>query len=465
MTIRYKNKGRYAYQTKNIWNKEKKKYQTKWTYLGIVTPTGTFKKAHTNQLQEKLCLNYGDTHTLNMYCEKSGLTALLQNIYGDTTNMLLALTFYKLTQQGAMQHVQTWLEGNYANQLFKDTDLSTQKISELLKHIGNEHLHREFFKQYLQKTYKKQGIIIDSTNMPNNISFPLTAFGRNDGKIEKETKLLMVVDKETKNPLYFRYMTGNIVDVSTLRNTVKELNLMGVSVDNSLIDAGYCSEDNLTLLYEENISFLTRLPAGRKLFSELVNKTVLTLQLPANVVFFGDRVLYIEKVPLVLYGKFGAFAFVCCDISRRAQETVKLLKTAKEEKLSDVEVSGCMSRLGVFVLLSSSDVLVSEVLGLYYLRGVVEEVFRVSKCCVDLLPLRVHGEEAFRGVLFLNFLAVVLYKNFQVQLPADISVESALLLMRNWICKVFDDDIILPAEPTKKQKLILEAITNTVGKF
>ena len=275
----------------------------------------------------------------------------------------------------------------------------------------------------------------------------------------------MVVDKETKNPLYFRYMAGNIVDVSTLKNTVKELSLMGVSVDNSLIDAGYCSEDNLAHLYEEKISFLTRLPAGRKLFSELVSKTVSTLQSPGNAVFFGDRVLYIEKVPIVLYEKFGAFAYVCCDISRRAQETVKLLKTAKEDKLSDVEVSERLGRLGVFVLLSSMDVGVSEVLGLYYLRGVVEEIFKVSKCCVDLLPLRVHGEEAFRGVLFLNFLAVVLYRGFQAVLPVGVSVESALLVLRNWICKVFDDGTILPAEPTKKQRLILEAIENTVGKF
>ena len=465
MTIRYKNKGRYAYQTKNIWNKEKKKYETKWTYLGIVTPTGQYKKAHTNQLHEKLCLNYGDTHTLNMYCEKSNLKNLLQNIYGDTTNTILALTFYKLTQQSAMQHAQTWLEGNYANQLFPDINISTQKISQLLKHIGNEHLHREFFKQYLQKTYKKQGIIIDSTTLPNNINFPFTAYGHNDGRIEKETRLLMVVDKETKNPLYFRYMAGNIVDVSTLRNTVKELNLMGVSVDNSLIDAGYCSEENLTHLYEEGISFLTRLPAGRTLFSELVNKTVFTLQSPQNSVFFGDRVLYIEKVAVVLYGKFEVFAYVCCDISRRAQETVRLLKTAREDKFSDVEVSERMGRLGVFVLLSSVDVGSSEVLGLYYLRGAVEEVFKVSKCCVDLLPLRVHSEETFRGVLFLNFLAVVLYKNFQGQLPVDVSVESALLVMRNWGCKVFDDGTILPAEPSKKQKIILEAINNTVGKF
>jgi len=46
-----------------------------------------------------------------------------------------------------------------------------------------------------------------------------------------------------------------------------------------------------------------------------------------------------------------------------------------------------------------------------------------------------------------------------------VSVESALLVLRNWICKVFDDGTILPAEPSKKQRLILEAINDTVGKF
>ena len=83
--------------------------------------------------------------------------------------MLLTLTFYKLTQQDAMQHAQTWLEGNYANQLYKDTNLTSQRITEILKQIGNKHLHREFSKQYLQKIYSKQGIIIDSTTLPNNI--------------------------------------------------------------------------------------------------------------------------------------------------------------------------------------------------------------------------------------------------------------------------------------------------------
>jgi len=116
-------------------------------------------------------------------------------------------------------------------------------------------------------------------------------------------------------------------------------------------------------------------------------------------------------------------------------------------------------------LLSSVDVATCEVLPLYYLRQSAEEIFKISKSYVDILPLRVHLEETFRGVLFLNFLSVVVYMNLQNQLPAGVSVECALKELRNLMCKVFDNNTILSLEPNKKQKIILNSIDNTVGKF
>jgi hypothetical protein len=35
MATRYKNNCRYAYETHNAWNKEKKKNEAKWVYLGV----------------------------------------------------------------------------------------------------------------------------------------------------------------------------------------------------------------------------------------------------------------------------------------------------------------------------------------------------------------------------------------------------------------------------------------------
>ena len=117
------------------------------------------------------------------------------------------------------------------------------------------------------------------------------------------------------------------------------------------------------------------------------------------------------------------------------------------------------------MLLSATEIPVAEVLPLYYLRQSAEHIFQISKTHADILPLRIHSESAFRGILFLNFLTVVLYINFREQLPKNITVESALKEMRNLICKVYDDASVITREPNKKQRLILEAIANTVGKF
>jgi hypothetical protein len=275
----------------------------------------------------------------------------------------------------------------------------------------------------------------------------------------------VVNNKKTGAPLYFRYLPGNIVDVSTLETTVKELVLMSVGVKVSLIDAGYYSEDKIRFLYKQKIGFLLRLPAGRVLFSELLEQNADFLEVPSNAVVFGERVLYIRKVPVELFGEFGAFAFVCCDIARRAEETVRCLKVTKDDGLSDVDVSLRLCRTSVFVLLSSLDVSVGDVLGLYYLRESMEGLFRVDKCYADFLPLRVHSLEALRSVLFLNFLSVMLYFGLVGVLPVGVSVESSLKQMRNLVCKVFDGSVVLPLEANKMQKTIMASIENTVGKF
>jgi len=465
LAIRYKGGGKYAYETHNKWNKEKKKYETVWTYLGVVdAKTGEYQKKRKNK-EELLILNYGDSFVLNEYSVKSGLKSMVDTVFGNQAHAIFALCFFKLLESSAMRHAATWFNGNYAKIIFPNADLSTQKISELLKLMGDERLLRHFFKLYLEKIYSKNGVIIDSTGLPNDISFPLTAFGHHGGNIEKETRLLMVVDRENSQPLYFRYIPGNIVDVSTLKTTVREMAAMGIDTNYALLDAGYYSKTNISHLFENDISFLIRLPAGRTLFSKLIEQTKDSLETIENCTVYGERALYIQKVPVTLYDKYPAFAYVCCDIKRRATETIKLLIESKEDGLPSAETSQKLKRAGIFVLLCAIDTPANEILPLYYLRQSAEEIFQISKSHADILPLRVHSESTFRGVLFLNFLTVVLYLNFREQLPKNITVESALKEMRNLICKVYDDDTVIPREPNKKQRLVLEAIHNTVGKF
>ena len=471
MAVRYKGNGRYAYETHNKWNKEKKKYETKWTYLGIVDPetkTASPKSALnlTAPKQERLIIDYGNTYALAEYCRLSGFTELISRVFGALANTLLALVFYRLIESGGMNMVGEWYGGNYARVCFPNLDLSSQRISEYLTRIGDETLWRRFFALYTQSVYSNNGVIIDSTGLTNDIDISLTALGHHGGETANEIRMIMVVDRESGEPLYFRYVAGNIVDVTTLKTTINELAQLRVNANYALLDAGYCSENNIRALYSSQISFLMRVPAGRVIFKESVKSALPELESIENCVLYGERILYIECKEVTLCEEgFTGFAYVCLDVKKRAEDITRIMKDAIAAKEEAVKTYEKLKTAGIFVLLSPEKLPRDEVLKLYYLRQSAEQIFEISKSYADILPLRVHKEETLRGILMINFLAVALYKSLNTQLPDTLPLNNALNYMRTQKCKVYDDGNIIPSEPNKKQRIILEAISNTVGKY
>ena len=68
--------------------------------------------------------------------------------------------------------------------------------------------------------------------------------------VDKKTRFLKSV---TQKPLYFRYVVGNIGDVSTLTTTIREIKKFGVVQTLSIVDAGYFSERNIKALYNGEV--------------------------------------------------------------------------------------------------------------------------------------------------------------------------------------------------------------------
>ena len=69
------------------------------------------------------------------------------------------------------------------------------------------------------------------TSLPNQIHIPLSVWGLRGEEIDKQIRFLLVVDKETHYPLMFRILPGNIVDASTLENTLEELKKYDVKIN------------------------------------------------------------------------------------------------------------------------------------------------------------------------------------------------------------------------------------------
>jgi transposase len=445
----------YAYDVRSYWNKEEKKNKKETTYLGRVTDkkngiyVKTREQAAAKKRSEKLILNFGDTYCIYQAFSQTEYFTVLSDVFKEYLDTLMCLVSYRIIRNSAMRYAENWFEGNYARILFKKADISSQRISSFLKILGDENLQRDFFTAYLSLLANKSvGTLIDSTGLPNEIDFPLNAWGHHGNSTESETRLLYVVDRATGMPVYFRYMPGNIVDVSTLSSTIAEMKQFGIDTDFAIVDAGYYSINNVRALYSARVNFLTRLPSNRKMFKELIIQHGREMEKSENVVIYGERVLFVRRMPVDLFGRPG-FAYVVFDPKRYADESRKYLIAAKEDKKPDTEIDEGLKFKGRLIFISSFEIEESEIIPLYYTRQSVENIFGIMKNDLEILPLRVHSVETFRGYLLLNFIALLVRLSLQRQLNRKYTVEDVIYTTHNLMCKVYDKQIVVQ-ELTKK---------------
>jgi hypothetical protein len=421
--------------------------------------------------KERLILDFGDAYLLHEFPKTAALLLLIKAAFSTKTDSILALLFFRVLTNLANCHAETWLEGSYTRLLFPAADLRSSNITSLLKILGEEDGQRCFFCKYIRSLHEKNdnsqetrhGIVIDSTGLPNSINFPLTAVNAHNGEVNNEVRLIYVVDRKTTLPLYFRYVAGNIVDVSTLQTTLAELREFGVQADFVILDAGYCSDDNIRVMYEYKIPFITRFISNRVIYKQLIHDNIKELTHPKYIRHCNNRLVYIKKVKFELVGN-PCYAYIAVDCQKQYAKTCDDLLDVINGKQTPEDAFQKQSTNGVFVLISSENIDENDILPLYYTRQVIEQIFDIGKNNADILPLRTHSEETFRGHLMLTFLASVLYAQINQELHhKKNSAIAAFNAMRNLKCKVFDKTII-PGEPTKKMNDVLKLLKLSLPK-
>ena len=411
---------------------------------------------------EKLILDFGDSFILDKYIRSLPFWDALSKVIPSDSDTLMSLLFYRiLTDKKAYCYADTWWTGNYASVLFPASHLKSQRVSEFLAALGDERVQRGFFTNYLDCIYGKQGgcgVLIDSSGLPNASKMSVTQISSHNGEINLEIRLIYVIDRRNGMPIYFRYCPGNIVDVSTLRATIAELWQYKISVDYAIVDAGYFSEDNVRNLYRNNIHFVTRLASNRKLYKEVTKEHLPDIMSSIYAVRYGDRLVYIKKAKVDVYGYTG-YAYIGVDVDSRNRQIKRTVFNSMDDKLSDEETDRRIENLGVFILLSSDELKVTEILPLYYTRQQIEQVFDIGKNNADILPLRVQNEQTFRGHLMLTFMATAVLQRLQRDIIQKrkkgdkTNPEGSLMKLRNQKCKVYSDNVI-PQEPVKEVNAI-----------
>jgi hypothetical protein len=416
-------------------------------------------------IKEKDILIFGDIYLCHEVLHRQGYINLFRSSYIESPDSLISLIIYKLLGSKANGHLIDWWNGTYAKILCPKATITSQYISEHLRLLGDEGLQKNLLSNYLTKLYGENrncGILIDSAGLQNNINFELTAENNYNDQISKETRLIYVIDRETKMPIYFRYVAGNIVDVSILKNTLEELKKYNININYSIFDAGYYSKDNIKELYQSKIPFIARLIPNRKILKEFQANKISDLMTPKNAVLYENRLLYVKIKKFMVYG-YVSYAYLILDAERHLKEFKDFLKLKDFDfDISSEDAILQYEKFGFFIIVSSEYLTKADILPLYYTRQGIEQIFDVSKDNTDLLHIAYRNVETFRGYLFVNFLAVISFltirKLFHKQ---NYNIIDAFSSMHYLYCKVYDDFILI-SEPTEKMKEIFNLCKITI---
>jgi transposase len=195
-------------------------------------------------------------------------------------------------------------------------------------------------------------ILIDSTGLLNDIKIPISSLSNHNGDINNEIRVIYVTDKETGLPIFFKYIAGNIIDVSTLEYVISTVKMFNIDIKSVTLDAGYNSTDNLEYLNSLEITFVTRMQENRTEFKNIIKEYSNEIYNPIYIVEYMDKTSFCKKIEISINNN-KYYAYLCLDGDRISSE----LKTYRAKHLSDPDnydtKSDKFNSIAKFVLVSN----------------------------------------------------------------------------------------------------------------
>lgn len=387
---------------------------------------------------------------------------------GNPDTFKALLSFYILTDK-PHSWAKDWYESSYVSILFPNADLDDRRISDFLKQVGEADVHRRFFGHYLPMMIGDDptSFIIDSTGAPNSSRMAITAISNHNGEIKMEVRVILVCRKSDRMPMLARYIPGNVIDSSTLTTTIQHLVEYGINPEYTLIDAGYCTLDNMNDLIDSHIDFITRLRPNYDMYKDMVRDHVQDLD-ESRRVLHNDRFMRIYSEERVLTDTMRkVWLHLILDEDEKYNEEKTAFKKYQCGQISEQTFNETNQKAGLFILVSTMWIDTNDVIPMYFERGGIEQLIDEGKTNGRMSDVAVHSEKAYSGKVLIDFAALAVNQMLQNHLKKrkeelsskkrknkdnipgrNLSAPHALFNLRNQKCDVFENKLI-PRERTK----------------
>ena len=175
-----------------------------------------------------------------------------------TAQKIISLARYLLATGGqTLPGILTW---QFSHPLPYEHGLSEGIYHELFARIGrDESLIQKFFASRVRDLSEKDAIAYDSTTISTWSEGQIEArYGFNKaGDGLRTIKFLSLYSINTRQPIAYTKLPGNLPDVVTVKNAITQMNALGLKTTCLVTDNGYHSQQNLSELLQAGFDFLT----------------------------------------------------------------------------------------------------------------------------------------------------------------------------------------------------------------
>lgn len=425
---------------------------------------------------------FGTGYLFLNFLESTGLGRVLRGVFRNEADYQRCLShiYHTVARNDERVRCDVFVERSFVQYLVPQVPLACLRCdTAYFLLMGKDSVKMDFFKAhvaFMRKSFPGFGkaCYIDSTPLPNDIDDnPFDAFATHDtGSAENQMRMAMVVDSATGLPVWYDFFPGNILDLSTLKDVVGDVERnLGIEITEYVLDAGYASRDLIRAFpalpedgYDEDgteddgaRNVVVRMPARRGYPFKTLYHRCRGLMANGKYDFIRGRHAYfgVRRRVKIFDTEVYAYVYVDYDNALRGYRRYMAEHPKEFEALTDEDKTWYRYREGFFVLLSSIPEEPSAMLDRYFGRTRIECVFKTAKDYLDLLPLNKWSVECVRGKILNDVVSLIVYLGIRRGLVGSpLSMPEVLSRSRSLQCSLGPDGTVNVEAPNKFVKRI-----------
>lgn len=427
--LRLINRRYYLYEYKTVYDTIRKKpKKISGALIGSITEQGGLKPSSKRLLREAAALSSVNISD-GIICKEYGAAQLVTTIFSTYAEALklhfaedwkniLAIAYCRFVYQCPLKAMPFRLATSYLPKLLDMTNFSDKQASTVLKRIGGQPQLRQSYMKSFIKT--DDYILIDATGISsqsNDISLARRGYSH-PVNFDTQFNLLYIYSSNSKMPVYYKLLAGNIREVKAFKNCLLEAGLSQAVI---IADKGFYSKDNQAMLISQGLQFIIPLRRNNALidYSDIKTNTLKTkgLYLEHEKRF----VWYQEQQP-----ENGVSLFLFLDEGLRVKEESDYLSRIKTlpESFSIQNYHIKKDHFGTIALMTNLSCTAEQAYQTYKSRMAIEVLFDGMKNVLNADHTYMQDEQTLQGWIFVNHITLQWYQHLYLQLKEKDLIKS-----------------------------------------